>query len=207
MAIKDTKAEPLRHLKKDQVLRRVIAYVGDIELKKDTDLYFSLCRSIVSQQLSIKAASTIFGRFLALFRDAYPEPNILLKLSDEKLRSVGLSYQKAGYLKNIARFSLEQSLDYKVLKKLPDEELIQYLVQIKGVGRWTVEMILMFSLNRPDILPMDDLGIQNSIKKHYRIREGNKKDLYRKMNMIAENWRPHRTLACMYLWSYKDSIK
>lgn len=206
MAKKSTLEESLKHLKKDKVLKKMIVHVGEIKLRKETDLYFSLCRSIVSQQLSTKAAATIFARFLALFKGAYPEPKALLKLSDDQLRSVGLSYQKAGYLKNIARFSIEKTLDYKKLKKLSDEDLINYLVEIKGVGRWTVEMILMFNLNRPDILPKDDLGIQNGIIKHFGIEEKNKKELHRKMELIAENWRPYRTLACLYLWSYKDSL-
>ncbi|MDI1353318.1 MAG: DNA-3-methyladenine glycosylase 2 family protein [bacterium] len=200
-----SKNEALIHLKKDKVLKKLITQVGEIKLRKETDLYFSLCRSIVSQQLSIKAAATIFGRFLVLFKKGYPEPGLLLKLSDEQLRAVGLSYQKAGYLKNIARFSFEKTLDYKKLKKMSDDELIDFLVQIKGVGRWTVEMILMFNLNRPDILPKDDLGIQNGIIKQFGLQESTKKELHKKMELIAENWRPHRTLACLYIWKYKDS--
>jgi DNA-3-methyladenine glycosylase II len=207
MAKASVNPEPIKHLKKDKVLKRMIDHVGEIKLRKETDLYFSLCRSIVSQQLSIKAAATIFARFLALFKEGYPEAKTLLKLKDEQLRAVGLSYQKAGYLRNIARFSLEKTLDYKKLKKLPDEELINYLVEIKGVGRWTVEMILMFNLNRPDILPKDDLGIQNGIIKQFGLKETTKQELHKKMELIAENWRPYRTLACLYIWSYKDTTQ
>lgn len=169
------------------------------------DLYQSLLRSIVGQQLSVKAAATIWQRFLDLFGDGYPDPKILLKMKDDKLRTAGLSYQKAGYLKNIARFSIEKTLDYNKLKKMSDEDLIEYLVEIKGVGRWTVEMILMFTLERHDVLPLDDLGIQNGMKHLYDIRHRNKKDLLLEMQRIAESWRPCRTLACFYIWRYKDN--
>jgi len=198
--------DQLTHLKKDKALKKVIERVGVLKSKNDLDLYVSLMRSIVSQQLSIKAAATIWGRFLDLFREGYPDPKLILKMKDDKLRAVGLSYQKAGYLKNIAQFSIEKTLDYNLLKSKTDEELIEYLVEIKGVGRWTVEMLLMFSLNRHDILPKDDLGIQNGIKLLYNIDPKNKKELYEEMERIAEKWRPYRTLACKYIWRHKDSF-
>jgi DNA-3-methyladenine glycosylase II len=197
--------EQLKHLKKDKALKKVIERVGPLKSNKNLDLYLSLMRAIVGQQLSTKAAATIWGRFLDLFRDRYPEAKVLLKIKDDKLRSVGLSYQKAGYLKNIANFSIEKTLDYKQLKAKPDEELIEYLVEIKGVGRWTVEMLLMFNLNREDIFPKDDLGIQNGIKTLYKLDPANKKELFKEMDHIAENWRPYRTLACMYIWRHKDT--
>jgi DNA-3-methyladenine glycosylase II len=201
--MKDTELH-LKHLKKDKALKKVIDHVGVLKSSKSQDLYVSLMRSIVSQQLSVKAAATIWGRFLELFKDGYPEPKVLLKMKDDTLRSAGLSYQKAGYLKNIARFSIEETLDYKKLKVKTDDELVEYLVQIKGVGRWTVEMLLMFSLNRHDIFPKDDLGIQNGIKSLYKIDPKNKKELYAEMERIAESWRPYRTLACRYIWRHKD---
>ncbi len=197
--------DQLQHLKKDKTLKKVIERVGVLNQKKDLDLYVSLMRSIVSQQLSVKAAATIWGRFLDLFKDGYPDPKLLLKMKDDKLRAVGLSYQKAGYLKNIARFSIEKTLDYKLLKSKTDDELIEYLVEIKGVGRWTVEMLLMFSLNRFDVFPLDDLGIQNGIKSLYNLEPQNKKQLFKQMEAVAENWRPYRTLACMYVWRHKDT--
>lgn len=200
-----THADRLQHLKKDKKLKELIRQVGPLKYKKDLDLYLSLLRSIVSQQLSVKAAATIWQRFLGLFKNGYPEPRLLLKLKDEQLRAAGLSYQKAGYLKNIARFSIEETLDYQDLRKLSDEDLIDYLVQIKGVGRWTVEMILMFSLQRHDILPLDDLGIQNGMKHLYDIQHATKKELFKEMERIAQSWRPCRTLACLYIWRYKDN--
>jgi DNA-3-methyladenine glycosylase II len=197
----------LLHLKKDRSLRKVIDQVGTIRIKKDLDLYLSLMRAIVGQQLSMKAANTIWERFLGLFKDRYPAAGEVLKLSDDKLRSVGLSYQKAGYIRNIATFSLDKTLDYKKLKSMADEDLIEYLVTIKGVGRWTVEMILMFNLNRKDILPKGDLGIQQGIKNLYSIEPASKKELFASMEAIAEKWRPYRTLACMYIWRHKDAVK
>ena len=198
-------SKQLEHLSKDKKLKKIIEQVGIIKHGKSEDLYFALMRSIVSQQLSVKAAATIFARFLKLFKDEYPHAKDVLKLKDEKLREAGLSYQKAGYLKNIARFSIEKTLDYKELKSKTDDELIEYLVQIKGVGRWTVEMLLMFSLGREDVFPKDDLGIQQGIVKLSGIEAANKKDLYSKMDEVAEKWRPYRTLACMYLWRFKDT--
>ncbi len=200
-----THNDRLQHLKKDRKLKPLIEQVGTLKYRKDLDLYQSLLRSIVSQQLSVKAAATIWQRFLTLFKNSYPDPKLLLKLKDERLRAAGLSYQKGGYLKNIARFSIEETLDYQQLRKLSDDELIDYLVQIKGVGRWTVEMILMFSLQRHDVLPLDDLGIQNGMKNLYNIQHTTKKELLLEMERIAENWRPCRTLACLYIWRYKDN--
>ncbi len=194
----------IAHLRKDKALKKVIDKVGVIKTNKNQDLFIALLSAIVSQQLSVKAADTIWGRFEALFKDGLPTAKALLKLSNDKLRSVGLSYQKAGYLKNIATFSIEQTLDYKLLKKKTDDELVDYLVQIKGVGRWTVEMLLMFNLNREDVFPKDDLGIQNGMKKLYNLTS-EKKALLKEMEAIAEAWRPHRTLACRYIWRYKDT--
>ena len=201
--MKAIESEILKHLKKDKVLKKAIAQVGTIKKQKKQDLFAALLRAIVGQQLSVKAADTIWKRFLGLFGDKIPDPNNLLKISDDQLRFVGLSYQKAGYLKNIATFSIGQSLDRKHLKKKNDDELIDYLVQIKGVGRWTVEMLLMYTLDRPDVFPKDDLGIQNGIKKLYGL-SSEKKELIKEIEKIAESWRPHRTLACMYIWRYKD---
>jgi DNA-3-methyladenine glycosylase II len=197
----------LAHLKKDKLLKKVIHKHGPLKTGKSTDLYFHLLRAIAGQQLSVKAASTIWERFLTLFKDGYPDPKKVLKLSDEKMRGIGLSYQKAGYIKNIARFSMEETLDHKKLKSKTDEELIEYLVQIKGVGKWTVEMILMFSMGREDIFPVGDLGIQQGIEKLYGLKFKDKKQLFSQMEKVAEKWRPYRTMACLYIWRHKDDSK
>jgi DNA-3-methyladenine glycosylase II len=201
-----TLSKQIEHLKKDKVLKKVIEKVGTIKSSKEEDLYLMLLRAIAGQQLSVKAAQTIWGRVLKLFKNEYPHAKSVLRVDIEKLRSAGLSYQKAGYLKNIAAFSIEKTLDYHLLKSKTDEELIEYLVQIKGVGRWTVEMLLMFSLNREDIFPKDDLGIQNGIKKLYNINTDNKKELFRQMELVSEKWKPYRTLGCKYIWRHKDDL-
>jgi DNA-3-methyladenine glycosylase II len=198
--------EKIKHLKKDKVLAKVIGRTGEISLKKNNNLYLALMRAIVGQQLSVKAANTIWKRFLNLFTTRYPSRDELLLLTDEQLRGAGLSYQKAGYIRNIATFAAGQGLDFSRLKKKTDDELIEYLVQVKGVGRWTVEMILMFNLQREDIFPKDDLGIQTGIRSLYGCSTDNKKKFFAEMEHIAEKWRPYRTLACMYLWRHKDSL-
>lgn len=199
-----SREQQLKHLKKDKALGKAIDKIGHIQQRRGGDLFIALLRAITGQQLSVKAADTIWFRFLGLFKDGVPDAKKILKIQDDTLRSVGLSYQKASYLKNIARFSLEQSLDAKLLKAMTDDELVDYLIQIKGVGRWTVEMVLMFDMNRHDVFPKDDLGIQTGMKVLYGINSTNKKELYSEMDRIAESWRPYRTLACRYLWRYKD---
>ena len=200
-------SKQIEHLKKDKTLSKVILGTRIKRKRKDNDLYLSLMRAVVGQQLSVKAAQTIWTRFLELFPDRYPLADKVLAMSDETLRSAGLSYQKASYVKNIAGFSVENTLDYHVLRNKGDEELINYLVTIKGVGRWTVEMILMFNLQREDVFPKDDLGIQNALKMLYKCDFKDKKTMLRQMERISQHWRPYRTLACFYLWKYKDAMK
>jgi DNA-3-methyladenine glycosylase II len=191
-------------LKKDPILRKVIRKTGEFPHGKHKDIYFALLRSITSQQLSAKAGDTIFGRFLNLFSDEDPQPERLIKMKVEKLREAGLSYAKAGYLKNIAEYALTHGFEYRKLSKLSDEELIAYLTAIKGVGKWTAEMILMFTMNRPDILPLDDVGIRNAMKDLYGLK-GDGRKLLLEMEETASLWRPYRTLACRHLWRYRDS--
>ena len=191
--------EVKNHLSKDKKLKSIIDRITLEAPVQRTDLYLNLLRAIAGQQLSVKAAATIWNRVQALFPENYPDAPAVLTMDIEKLRGAGLSYQKAGYLKNIAQFSLDQTLDYKKLKKQTDDELITYLTQIKGVGRWTVEMILMFCLVRENILPLDDLGIQNSIKRIYKL-ETTGKALKADMETLSKKWQPYRTFACMYLW-------
>ena len=167
-------------------------------------LFLDLLESIMSQQLSGKAASTIHGRFCQLFPAQRPTPQLLLQLTPDQLRAAGVSRQKAGYLHNVAAFFLEHDLGHDALRKLDDDAILALLTQIKGVGRWTVEMILMFSLHRPDVFPVDDLGIQLAIKKLYGLRTSGPR-LRKRMQAIAEAWRPHRTLACRYLWRWRNT--
>lgn len=172
-----------------------------IKPEPDIDIYHSLLESIVSQQLSTKVVRVIWGRFTGLFVDGYPDAESLLSKEHELLRGIGLSNSKANYVKNVAEFSLKNDMSFAYLQQKQDEEIIDYLSQIKGVGRWTVQMILMFPMDRPNVFPVDDLGIQNAMKKLYGL-ELDKKELKLKMNEIASIWDPYRSLASKYLWKY-----
>ncbi|HHM21600.1 MAG TPA: DNA-3-methyladenine glycosylase 2 family protein [Bacteroidetes bacterium] len=188
-----------RHLSKDPVLKKLLQTHPPPDFRQSAGLFPDLLRSIVGQQLSGKAAETIHRRFLNLFDDRPPTAETLLTLDTDTLRSAGLSRQKASYLQNVADFFLREKIEHSNLTNMDDETIIQYLTQIKGVGRWTVEMILMFSLNRPDILPLDDLGIQKGMARLYQIEEKGKA-LKNKMTETAAPWRPYRSYACWYLW-------
>ncbi len=166
------------------------------------DVYLALLESIVSQQISVKAADSIFTRFRALFPNEYPHPDLLLTQTEEQLRSAGLSFQKINYLRNVATFALEKGIDFAHLDLLTDDEIVDYLITIKGVGRWTVEMLLMFVMDRADVFPVDDLVIRQKMVKAYNLTETGR-PLYKTLHAIAENWRPHRTMACRYLWRWK----
>ncbi len=196
----------LQHLSAtDPVLARLIATNRAIEPRAHEDLYLALLRAIVSQQISTKAAAAIWGRFTALFRpEGYPEPRILLEMDDEDLRAVGLSRQKTGYLKAIADYNERGLLDYEHLTSLSEEAFTQHLTAIKGVGRWTAQMLQMFALDQPDVFSEGDLGIQNAMRRHYGL-ETTGRALQKEMLALAEAWRPYRTLACKYLWQSLDN--
>lgn len=177
-----------------------------LEPKKSAkkDLYLALLGSVVSQQLSTKAARTIFERFCALFEDEYPDAKKVIRMKTEKLRGAGLSGQKVNYIRSIAEFHLDTPIAKKQLDKFSDEEVIEHLTQIKGVGKWTVQMLLMFPMNRPDVFPVDDLGIRQAMVDLYGVKTTGKK-LHADLHDIAANWQPHRTLACKYLWLARDT--
>ncbi len=193
----------IQHLKKDPILKEVIENSPEIKPSLELDIYHYLLDSVVSQQLSIKVADVIFNRFLDLFPKRYPHPILLLNIDDGTLRAKGLSYRKASYLKNIAKFSLENNLDFEYIQQKTDEELLKHFTQIKGIGNWTVQMLLMFPLNRPDVFPVDDLGIQTNMKKLYNL-SSEKKELKKEITQIAGNWKPYRTLASKYIWKYTE---
>jgi DNA-3-methyladenine glycosylase II len=191
----------ISHLKKDPILKEIILNSNEIKPSLELDIYHYLLDSIVSQQLSIKVADIIFNRFLDLFSERYPHPKLLLNMDDETLRNVGLSYRKASYLKNVAQFTLENNLDFEHIQKQSDTDLMDLFIQIKGVGKWTVQMLLMFPLDRDDVFPVDDLGIQTNMKKIYKLTS-EKKELKKELIKIAENWKPYRSLASKYIWNY-----
>lgn len=185
---------------KDPIMKQIIASASlEIKPTPSIDVYLDLLNSIVSQQLSTKVAKVIWNRFLDLFPDAYPHANQVLAFDISKLRSVGLSNSKANYIQNVALFSQEKAMDFDHLNKFSDEEIIAKLTQIKGVGKWTVQMILMFSMDRPNVFPVDDLGIQTNMKKWYGI-DLEKKELKIKLLQISEQWAPYKTLASKYIW-------
>ena len=166
------------------------------------DAYGALVRSIVGQQLSTKAARSIYGRLAALFGDRAPTPEQLLAADDETLRAAGLSRQKTSYLRDLARRDLDGSLQLERLHELPDEEVAARLVAVKGLGRWTADMFLIFHLRRPDVLPVGDLGVRRAAERAYGLPDLPDAG---KLRALAEPWRPHRSLACLYLWESLDN--
>jgi DNA-3-methyladenine glycosylase II len=196
--------EYIKHLSKDKALAAILKKQDAVKLVKRKNFFHHLCASIISQQLSVKVADVIHGRYLDLYKGKEPLPEEVLKTPVERLRSIGFSNAKASYIHNIARFALESGLDAKKMHKLENEELIEYLTQIKGVGRWTAEMQLMFTLAREDVFAIDDLGIQNAMIGLYKLKTNDKKKLKQKMLQISEAWSPYRTYACLHLWKWKD---
>jgi DNA-3-methyladenine glycosylase II len=193
------------HLSKDKKLANILAQQPEYVLKRRKNVYLHLCHSIMSQQLSTKVADVFQQRFMNLFDTASPSAADILALPFETLRGIGLSNAKANYVQNICRFFMEQNIVDAQLYKMNEEELIALLTQIKGVGRWTVEMVLMFTLGREDIFAVDDLGIQQAICKLYKVDATDKKAMKEKMLRISKKWSPYRTYACRYLWGWKDN--
>jgi len=192
------------HLSKDKKLKKIIERQQMMKLRKRKKVYIDLCSSIMSQQLSTKVAAVIHKRFLNLY-SGEPTPQQILDTPFETLRSIGLSNAKTSYVHNVARFAIDPGMDYKQLNKMTNEEIIEYLTQIKGVGKWTVEMLLMFTLGREDVFSVDDLGIQNAMKKIYKLDFAEKKKLKEALLSISEKWSPYRSFACLHLWHWKDN--
>lgn len=194
----------ISHLKKDKILSLLIDNCPINVEKQPIKVFDDMIRSIVSQQLSTSAAATIYGRFINSFHDDAPIAVQIQNRDIENLRQYGLSYQKAGYIKNVVQHFIDNDLFNTDWEQWTDEEIIEELTKIKGVGKWTVEMILMFSLYREDVLPLDDLIIRNHMVRLYKVTS-DKKQLIADLHAIAESWRPYRTYACRYLWAAKDS--
>ena len=191
----------------DPVMAGLIELHGDVvrrDLKRERpgEAYGTLVRSIVGQQLSTKAAATIYGRVLERFGGHTPTPKQLLKADPEDLRAAGLSRAKVAYLRDLAQHVEDGALELERLPDLPDEEVVAQLTAIKGVGQWTADIFLMFHLGRPDILPVGDQGIRRAIQVEYGLR---KLPDAKRMQRIAKPWRPYRTLASLYLWSSLDN--
>jgi DNA-3-methyladenine glycosylase II len=193
------------HLSKaDPVLARIIAEVGGLAIRPRRERFQALTRNIIFQQLAGAAANAIYGRFVGLFPGVeFPSPQQVLAKTDAELRGVGLSEKKALYIKDLAAHVRDGKLNFHRFHRMTDEEIIADLTQVKGIGRWTAEMFLMFNLGRPDVMPAGDLGVQNAVKRQYRMRQRpNRKSLLKH----AERWRPYRTAAAWYLWRSLDIV-
>jgi len=188
----------------DSRIAGIMERAGPCELMPNEDGFSSLSNSIIGQQLSNHVANIIRNRFRKLFENDKPVPELLLNLDDSVLRKVGLSFQKIKYLRGLAQWVKSGELDFSALLKMDDEIAIQQLVQVKGIGRWTAEMYLIFSLNRQDLLPLGDAALEAALKRLYELpEEGWEKPAI----SIAEKWRPWRTVACWYLYRYHKMLK
>ena len=208
--VRTVKATPaaLRKLRKaDPVMARLVdehaALVRrELEQERRGDAYGALLRSIVGQQLSTKAAATIYGRMIEIFGGHAPSPRQLLEADPDAIRAAGLSRPKIAYLRDLAVHVEKGALELERLPELPDEDVVAQLTAIKGLGEWTAHMFLMFHLGRPDILPVGDQGIRRAVQAEYRLRKPPDRE---RLEKLARPWRPHRTLACLLLWSSLDN--
>ena len=189
--------------RRDPVIRDLMRRYGECGLAKAqrTDPFRALLHAIIAQQLSTKAAATIEARFAALF-DGRPTPAAIAAMPDQRLRAVGISPQKLGYIRDLCARTLDNSLALDALDTLPDEDVIVALTSVKGIGRWTAEMFLMFRLHRPDVLPVGDLGILKAVQRAYKLRLA---PTPVRLTRLGENWRPYRSVACWYLWASLDN--
>ena len=191
----------LKILNKDSKMRELIKEYGFPEFEQKNDYFQSLMRSIVFQQLSGKVANIIYQRLINLLPNNKIIPKAVLKLSKEDMRQVGLSLQKINYIKNLADYFNTNMFDSNKVEKMSNEEISKELIQIKGVGQWTVDMFLMFTLNRLDVMPYSDLGIQKGMKILFNLNELPTKD---EMKTLSNQWSPYRTIACWYIWKIVD---
>jgi len=189
-------------LKRDKKMQVLIKKFGRPDFNLGQDYFQSLLRSIVSQQLSGKAAQTIYERLVNLIPETSNlSPHEVLKLDKDEMRKAGLSFQKTDYVRNLADYFENTSFQKKDVERMTDEEISKELIQIKGIGQWTVDMFLMFTLSRADILPYKDLGIQKGIMKILNMKNLPSK---KEMENCSRKWRPYRTIACWYLWRIAD---
>ncbi len=204
MAKLATHAPSIAFLKRDKHLGAFIRAYGPLKFRREhtQEPFQALCESIIYQQISGGAAASILKKFVALWpRKNFPTPEDVLKIKVEKLRSAGVSPQKVSYLKDLARKFKDVTINPKLFAKMSDAEIVEHVVAVKGIGEWTAQMFLMFTLGRPDVLPTGDLGIQKAFQKVFRLRS---KPSPAKMEQLARGWAGHRTIACFYLWRMLD---
>ena len=203
--IKNSNSDYIGHLSKDKKLKILIESQPPFILQKRKKVYLRLCSSILSQQLSTTVAKVLYKRFLELYNGKEPTAQQILDTPAETFRSIGFSNAKASYVHNVCRFFIENKITDAQLHKMNNEDVIELLTQIKGVGKWTVEMILMFTLGREDVFALDDLGLKQGIIKLYGLKETDKKLLMKRIEKISLKWSPYRTYASRYLWNWKDN--
>lgn len=197
--------EYIQHLKQDKKLAAFINAPVHERIQPHKNIPLQLIGSIMSQQLNTKVADIIYNRFLALYNNKEPKPQQILDTANETLRGTGLSNAKVSYVKNVAAFCVEHKITDKKLLAMSNEDIIELLTQIKGVGKWTVEMLLMFALGREDVFSIDDYGVQSAMIKIYRLQKLDKKQLREKLIKISDKWSPYRTYGCLYCWHLKDN--
>lgn len=197
MKKKELKIATIYLSKKDPVLGEVIKKIGPLYIRIGGNYFTELLESIVSQQLSVKASDTIWKRFITLFPNGIITVEAVIDIEDQKIREAGISWQKISYIKDLAKKSIESGILFEQFEIMSEEEIITELIKVKGIGRWTAEMFLMFSMQRPDVFSYGDLGLRRAIQKLYFLK---KEPTQKQAEKIAQKWRPHRTLACRYLW-------
>jgi DNA-3-methyladenine glycosylase II len=193
----------LQHLRKDPVMAGIIARVGPCAIQYREPTFETLVRSIVYQQLSGKVAAVIFKRLHEAAGEARLTPDGVMRMRPERMRRLGLSGQKALYIRELAKNARRGKVVFESLSDMEDAAVIEHLTHVKGIGVWTAQMFLMFALRRPDVLPVADLGIRSAMKKAYGLKDLPKPA---EMEQIAAAWRPHTTIACWYLWRSLDNI-
>jgi DNA-3-methyladenine glycosylase II len=199
------KDNPLKHLQRDKTLATALKNFTFEKRKREENIALYLCLSIISQQLSTRVARVICDRFLNLFTGEEHTCARILQEEKSTLRSIGLSESKCTYIHNVCNFFQEQNLSDERLHAMSNEEVCSILIQIKGVGNWTIQMLLMFAMAREDVFAPDDLGIQKAMTSLYKLEAHSPKELRKQMNAISERWKPFRTYACLALWSWKDN--
>lgn len=194
--------EACAHLmKRDRVMRRLVPQFGEVHLESRGDPFVTLARSVVGQQISVKAAQSVWDRVAAQLKRV--TPNVMLKQSTEDMRACGLSARKVEYLRDLAQHFADKKVHIKAWVDMDDEAIIQELVAIRGIGRWTAEMFLMFHLMRPDVLPLDDLGLVNGVSRLYFSEE---KVTRSELREVAQAWAPYRSVATWYIWRSLDPL-
>jgi DNA-3-methyladenine glycosylase II len=195
-----------RALKRDPKLKDLLDHEVVIP-KKSSNVALALVWSIVSQQLSVKVAKVLHARFLGLFNGKKPTAQEILAMPLKKIKGIGISQRKAEYIHNVAKFIVENKITSRKLASMRDEDIINLLSEIKGVGRWTVEMLLIFGLGREDVFAVDDLGIQKGMTELFKLEKLEKKELREKMLELSKRWSPYRTYVCLHMWKFSGFKK